>query len=149
MRGSVVAPRAAVQPEKPMRKVQLRPPSFPQAAFDALLDVAPEKRWQVLCGDAGHWRVGVYSPPETSAAQCQELERHDCPELFLLLSGRLSLVLGEHGGTRVLELEPNRPVLVSSPHSGFCPGGPHTGAALVVERDSFDTEYRTPAEWKE
>ena len=44
-------------------------------------------------------------------------------------------------------LEPGRPVLVASPHCGFCPDGPHTGVALVVERDAFTTEYRAPAEW--
>ncbi|MGI5863634.1 MAG: hypothetical protein ACOX6T_16475 [Myxococcales bacterium] len=130
-----------------MRRVQTRPPSFPEVDFDTLLSIEPGKRWQVLCGDAGHWRLGVYSPPESSAEQCEELEKHDCPELFLLLSGKVSLVLAENDGTRVLALEPNKPVLVTSPHSGFCPDGPHTGAALVVERDSFDTEYRPAKEW--
>jgi hypothetical protein len=130
-----------------MRRVQTRPPSFPEVDFDTLLSIEPGKRWQVLCGDAGHWRLGVYSPPESSAEQCEELEKHDCPELFLLLSGKVSLVLAENDGTPVLALEPNKPVLVTSPHSGFCPDGPHTGAALVVERDSFDTEYRPAKEW--
>ncbi|HCF58368.1 MAG TPA: hypothetical protein DFS52_10295, partial [Myxococcales bacterium] len=122
-----------------MRRVQTRPPSFPEVDRDALLSIEPGKRWQVLCGDFGHWRLGVYSPPESSAEQCEELEKHDCPELFLLLSGKVSLVLAEKAGTRVLALEPNKPVLVTSPHSGFCPEGAHTGAALVIERDSFDT----------
>ncbi len=130
-----------------MRRVQTRPPSFPEVDRDALLSIEPGKRWQVLCGDFGHWRLGVYSPPESSAEQCEELEKHDCPELFLLLSGKVSLVLAEKAGTRVLALEPNKPVLVTSPHSGFCPEGAHTGAALVIERDSFDTEYRAAKEW--
>jgi hypothetical protein len=36
---------------------------------------------------------------------------------------------------------------VTAPHNGFCPNGPHSGTALVIERDSFDTEYRPPREW--
>jgi hypothetical protein len=132
------------------RLVTTRPPSFPRVEPDTLLPAwAPSKIWQVLCGDAGHWRLGVYSPGATSAADCTELERHDCPELFLLLSGRLTLVLGDGaGGTREVPLEAGRPVLVESPHDGFCPDGPHTGSALVVERDSFDTEYREPGAWR-
>ncbi|MBI5545726.1 MAG: hypothetical protein HY901_17700 [Deltaproteobacteria bacterium] len=132
-----------------MRKVHVQPPSFPAVATDQLLQVKPGLRWQVMCGDAGHWRVGVYSPPETGADQCGELERHDCPEYFHLLSGRLTLVLHEAAGVRELALEPGHPVLVTVPHSGFCPDGPHSGAALVVERDSLSTEYRTPKEWRE
>jgi hypothetical protein len=69
------------------------------------------------------------------------LELHDCPELFLLLSGRLTLLLATDGAIRQLPLEPGRPVLVTAPHCGFCPDGPHTGTAFVVERDSFDTTY--------
>jgi hypothetical protein len=67
--------------------------------------------------------------------------------MFVLLRGNLTLLIGEGGTVRELPLQPGVPVLVSSPHAGFCPDGPHTGVALVVERDSFDTEYRTPEEW--
>lgn len=131
-----------------MRKVTTRPPSFPVAPLNALLSPEKKVRWQVLCGDGEHWRVGIYMPPEASRAEVVELERHDCPEFFLLLSGALTLVLAEGGEVRELPLEVGRPVLVTAPHSGYCPGGPHTGAALVVERDAFDTEYREVAAWK-
>lgn len=129
------------------RIVQTRPPSFPDAEPNGPLEHAAGQRWQVLCGDSGHWRAGIYSPAETSAREIKELEQHDCPELFLLLSGRLTLILAVGGEQRQLALEPGKPVLVDAPHSGFCPDGPHTGAAFVVERDSFDTEYRSVAEW--
>lgn len=129
------------------RRVQTRPPSFPVAPVNALLHGAAGQVWQVLCGDREHWRVGLYSPAGASAAACAELERHDCPELFLLLDGRLTLVLAGPGGVRELELVPGDPVLVTAPHNGFCPDGPHRGRALVVERDSFDTEYRGAGEW--
>lgn len=130
-----------------MRTVEVQAPSFPAVTPDRPLAIEPGKRWQVLCGDEGHWRIGVFSPPERCAADCRELERHTCPEYFHLLSGRLTLVLHGPDGVREQPLEPGRPVLVTSPHAGFCPDGPHTGAALVVERDLFATEYRTPQEW--
>jgi hypothetical protein len=129
------------------RTVSVTAPSFPEAPENAPLVPRARERWQVLCGDSGHWRVGVYSPPESSAAEIDELELHDCPELFLLLDGELTLVLADRE-LRELPLEPGRPVLVTVPHCGYCPGGPHTGAALVVERDRFTTEYRPPRGWR-
>lgn len=132
-----------------MRIVETRRPSFPEAPENVLLSPAGGKRWQVVCGDAAHWRAGLYSPPETRREEVQELERHDCPEMFLLLSGHLTLVLAENGGLRELPLEAGRPIVVTAPHSGYCPGGPHSGVALVVERDEFSTEYRVTNEWLE
>lgn len=131
-----------------MRHVKTRSPSFPSVVPDELLsEIAYGERWQVLCGDEAHWRVGVYSPPESCAQQIEELELHDCPEFFLLLSGNVTLVIHDQGRIRHLPLRPNRPILVTRPHAGFCPDGPFTGTALVVERDSFGTEYRTPEQW--
>jgi hypothetical protein len=130
-----------------VRHVQTRPPSFPGVEPDVLLNAKPDQVWQVVCGDEGHWRAGIYSPSVTDRAQIQELERHDCPELFLLMRGRMVLVIAQPGGPQELELQPGKPVLISAPHTGYCPDGPHTGAAFVVERDSFDTEYRAVAEW--
>jgi hypothetical protein len=132
-----------------MRAVSVVPPSFPDVPPDAPLAIADRTRWQVLCGDAGHWRVGVFSPAATRPEDLPELERHTCPELFWLLDGRLHLLLAEPGGLRELPLEPGRPVLVTAPHDGFCPDGPHTGRALVVERDAFGTEYRSVEDWFE
>lgn len=132
-----------------MRTVSTRPPSFPDAPTNVPLVPEGPQRWQVLCGDGGHWRVGVYSPPEDRLGACRELEWHDCPELFLLMSGRVTLVLSDGaGGVREMPLEPGRPVLVTVPHSAYCPDGPHGGTCLVVERDSFDTEYRDVEAWK-
>lgn len=130
------------------RHVQTRAPSFPEVPTDAVLEVADNERWQVVCGDTDHWRLGIYSPPESSPEQCDELEEHTCPELFVLLSGHVTLVLADgKGGTRELVLEPEKPVLISTPHAGFCPNGPHTGKCLVVERDAFETEYRAVEHW--
>jgi hypothetical protein len=128
--------------------VTTRRPSFPEVADDRPLDPTARQVWQVVCGDAGHWRAGLYSPALSDAAEVFELERHDCPELFLLLRGRLTLVLATDEGLREVPLEPGRPVRVTAPHGAFCPDGPYTGVAFVVERDEFDTEYREPAGWR-
>lgn len=130
-----------------MRTVTVVAPSFPDARENEVLSIVPDLRWQVLCGDEGHWRAGIYSPPETSRDELDELELHDCPELFLLLEGRLTLVCWIDGAVRELELPPGQPVLVTAPHSGYCPEGAHTGSAFVVERDALSTEYRTEGEW--
>ncbi len=133
-----------------MRKVTVTPPSFPEVIFNELLQgkalaggegiEIPE--WEVLCGDAGHWRVGLFSPASTSALDVVELETHTCPEFFILLKGNIFLLLeDEDGSRRTLALLPGRPVLVTAAHGGFCPDGPHSGVALVVERDAFTTTY--------
>jgi len=131
-----------------MRIVKTRPPSFPEVPPDRPLDVSRGVRWQEVCGDEGRWRVGIYSPGESRPGEVTQLERHDCPELFLLVEGRLTLVLAREGELIELPLEPLRPVLVTAPHGAYCPGGPHTGVALVVERDAFDTELRPATEWR-
>ncbi|HNS99597.1 MAG TPA: hypothetical protein PLJ27_17705 [Polyangiaceae bacterium] len=132
-----------------MKNVQTRPPSFPQAPLHQPLAWEKQTQWQVLCGDTHHWRMGMYSPKETSRAELHNLERHDCPELFVLLHGSLTLVIAESSGLREIVLEPHVPVLVAAPHAGYCPRGPYSGVALVVERDSFDTEYRPARSWIE
>ncbi len=132
-----------------MRTVHVKPPSFPEVEPNQPIELEPSRLWQVVAGDTDHWRAGVYSPAATRAADLPELERHSCPELFLLLDGRITLLIHDGAGVRELPLEPGRPVLITQPHSGFCPDGPHTGRAFVVERDIFSTEYRSPSEWAE
>lgn len=127
-----------------MRTVQVRPPSFPQVEPDRPLRPAAGQVWQVLCGDRDHWRLGLYSPAATGPEQIEQLEQHDCPELFWLLDGRLCLLVAKDRRLEQIELIVGQPVLVSAPHAGFCPDGPHTGRALVIERDAFDTRYDSP-----
>ena len=130
-----------------MRTVITERPSFSVAPKDVLLSWIRGERWQVLCGDEGHWRLGYFAPPEASRAEVTELERHDCPELFVLLEGRLTLVMSKEGEVVEVPLEVGMPILVESPHAGYCPDGPHTGVAMVIERDAFETEYRSVDEW--
>lgn len=117
-------------------------PSFPiDAPANSPLSIQADRLWQVVCGDRGHWRAGIFSPVAASLAECPELERHTCPELFILISGSLTLVLLKDGKVEEMPLQPERPVLVTCPHAGYCPNGPHTGRAFVVERDAFSTVY--------
>jgi len=124
-----------------MRIVHTTAPSFPEATPNTLLSLLPKERWQVLCGDTGHWRCGFYAPEFGGAEEISELEWHDCPELFMLVQGRVSLVLHDEQGERIQELEPLKPILVTARHAGFCPDGPHSGLCIVIERDAFKTEY--------
>jgi hypothetical protein len=116
--------------------------SFPAFPLHRLIGYQAKKRWQVLCGDKNHWRIGYYSPPEGKPADVKELEKHTCVELFMLLSGAVTLIVDDGKGEKQLKLEAMKPVMVSGWHSGFCPKGPNTGVALVVERDRFSTIYR-------
>lgn len=122
-------------------------PTFPNVKFDLLIkNFRRGRRWQVICGDKGHYRVGLFSPEIESLDEIREFEKHSCAEFFILLEGRVAMALmNEARGrqkVRVLELEPLRPVLVRNWHAGFCPNGPFTGIALVVERDSFKTAMK-------
>ena len=130
-----------------MRKATVKLPSFPLVPYNTPLDAEAGLRWQVLCGDPHQWRLGVYSPAKASLEEVEELEHHSCPELFLLVQGRLCLVMAIEGELRTVELEPERPVLVTAPHTGFCPDGPHTGRAVVVEQDEFSTTYESVNHW--
>lgn len=125
------------------RKIEVKAPSFPEVNGTDPIVTEMEKRWQVLCGDASHWRTGIYSPELTSPDQIEELERHSCPELFLLLDGKVILLVQEEKELKKVELELGKPVLVKGWHSGYCPNGPHTGRVFVVERDEFITEYKS------
>lgn len=124
-----------------MRIVETKQPSFPEFPPNTLMPLGPYERWQVLGGDTNHWRVGFYSPEVGHQSEIQELERHDCPELFMLISGRVSLVLADDDGERIVELLPQQPLIVTCRHAGFCPMGPYSGTAIVIERDAFTTEY--------
>ena len=127
-----------------MKKVITEKPSFPTCCLNKLLTPHDKERWQVLCGDENHWRLGIYSPEYSKESDILELESHNCPEMFILLEGRVSLLLfnEETKGFETLELLPGKPIMVDTWHDGFCPDGPFTGKALVVERDQFETLYK-------
>lgn len=128
-----------------MKKVKVTAPSFPQVPFDLPLKISNKKVWQVLLGDKNHYRIGIYSPKFTNANEVKEFEKHTIAEFFMLIEGKLSLVLIENIGgkfvKKIIKLKPFRPIFVTSWHNGFCPDGPFSGKAIVVERDLFTTTY--------
>ena len=131
-----------------MREEIVEQPSFPPYPLNKGLLIEEKMRWQVLCGDEKHWRVGIYSPEFGSPEEIHELEKHSCPEFFYLIEGKLSLLLfhEESATFEVLDLKEGEPVMVETWHNGFCPNGPFTGRALVIERDNFKTTLKTKKE---
>ena len=126
------------------RTIATRRPSFPKVNLDRTIKgLRRHRRWQVICGDKDHYRIGLYSPEVSSVNEIREFEKHSCAEFFILLEGAVSLALmTEIKGRqkiRVVPLKPLQPLLVKTWHAGFCPEGAFTGLALVVERDEFMT----------
>lgn len=99
------------------------------------------ERWRVVFRDRDKWQVGIYIPENTSAEEVVVLEKHSCPELFILLEGRIVLVLSEDGvSTKEVEMEPGKLYIVDEWHNAYRPGG-GKGVALVVEAPDGETEY--------
>ncbi|MBF0313958.1 MAG: hypothetical protein HQK50_10380 [Oligoflexia bacterium] len=125
-------------------RIKVVPPSFPEVPFNKILPKLKEKQeWQVICGDAHHYRVGLYSPKFTSLAEVERFEKHTCDEFFMLIAGKVSLVLVQKGHIKVVPLKLFQPMMVSDWHNGFSPKGSYTGKVLVVERDRFTTLYKS------
>ncbi len=98
---------------------------------------------QLVCEDPDCWRASILSPGECSLLEIEELVHHDCPALFLLLEGHLTVVFASNAGElHELPLEPGSPVLISAPHAACCPDGPHRGVALIVQRADLSTQLQ-------
>lgn len=97
-------------------------------------------RWRVVFQDTGSWRCGIYVPEHKSKEEIKVLEKHNIPELFLLIEGKISLLIKENEKLKVLPLKKNEIVIVDTYHNGFSPAG-KKGIALVIERDTFETTY--------
>lgn len=99
------------------------------------------ERWRVIFRDRDRWQAGIYVPENTSADEVLVLEKHSGPELFLLLEGRVVLVLSEDGvNVREVEMEPGKLYVVEEWHNAYRPGG-EKGVVLVIEEPNIETEY--------
>jgi len=99
------------------------------------------ERWQVVFRDGDRWQAGIYIPENTSREEVVVLERHNRPELFVLLEGKITLVLSEDGvALKEVEMEPGKLYVVEEWHNAYRPGGAK-GVALVVEAPDVETEY--------
>ncbi len=108
-----------------------------------IIDANSRERWKVLFEDPGRWRIGLYRPEFKSLDEISYLEKHDRPELFLLLSGKIVLVVQNEGMDNVqeIELRKDKLYIVEEWHNGYRPGGCE-GIALVVEAYDTTTIYR-------
>ncbi len=104
--------------------------------------LASDERWKVIVKDEGFWAVGLYRPENESLEDVKELEKHDCPELFVLLEGDITLVLSEGKGLKELKIEKGKAYLVTEWHNAY-----GKGLALVVERDGVKTEFKRKEEF--
>lgn len=102
--------------------------------------IKADKEWDVIFNEGKNWRVGIYRPKYKSAGEITELEQHNCPEAFLLLQGRLTMLYKEANGTlREKQLQPMELTTFTEPHAGFSLD--LSGVAFVVENAKFETVY--------
>jgi hypothetical protein len=102
--------------------------------------IAFAKEWKVLAKDKSSWACGIYVPKCRSIMDLRYLEKHDCPELFYLISGSVKLVTMDRGRVKVITLTRKRAVVIDTWHNGFSDSR-RPGAALVVERGKVRTQY--------
>lgn len=95
--------------------------------------------WKVIFNDGANWRVGIYKPQFKNLNEIKILEKHNVPELFMLLEGEVSLVILKNKKIQTIKLNKNQPVIINSYHNGFSVKG--KGVCFVVERGEFKTKY--------
>ncbi len=106
-----------------------------------IIRLSPKQRWEIVFRDNDNWQVGIYSPEYTSREQIDVLEKHDAPELFYLVSGRIILVLSNDlKEIREVEMEPKKIYIINEWHNAYRPNG-ENGLALVIEKPTIKTEY--------
>lgn len=89
-------------------------------------------------------------PSASSLHEIDELVQHDCPALFVLLEGHVTVVFANNAGElHEMPLEPGAPFLISAPHAAYCPDGPRRGVALIVQQADLSTQLQPSSslEW--
>jgi hypothetical protein len=109
-------------------------------------DLKTTERWKVLFRDKNVWLAGLYVPEFTHRDEISLLEKHDAPELFYLIDGNVTLVLGSEDGTVDVPLDKNQAIFVGTWHNAYRPMGGF-GLVLVVERDGVKTEFKNVKEF--
>ncbi len=112
----------------------------------SILDIQTKERWKVVFKDEGKWLLGVYVPENLKMEDIKFLERHDAPELFILVKGKMILVVADGNNLEEIEMKHNIPYIVTGWHNAYRPKGTE-GVALVIERDGVKTEYRNIREF--
>ena len=105
------------------------------------ISIKPRRRWEVVFEESDRWRCGIYVPEYSSKNEVKYLERHNAPELFLLVKGMMVLLLSKDGKSIVEKpMEEGKIYIVEEWHNAYRPSGCE-GVALVVERTDIKTEY--------
>lgn len=105
------------------------------------ISLQSKKRWKIIFRHKNNWRCGIYIPDFTDSSQIQKFEKHDGPELFLLLQGKVTLVLLKHKRRKEVPLKNDEIVIVNTWHNAYRPKG-SKGVALVIEKDNISTQWR-------
>ena len=100
-----------------------------------------KKRWKVIFRDRNNWLSGIYTPEFTAISQIQKFEKHNGPELFLLLEGKVTLILLEGNKRRKVPLKKGEVVIVNTWHNAYRPKG-GKGVVLVIEKDNISTQWK-------
>lgn len=104
------------------------------------IKIRSKVRWRVLQSDKNFWTIGLYSPENKSKEEIKFLEKHNCPEAFLLLEGEITLIIKKDKNSRLRKvvLKKDKMVVVDEYHNSYSPKG---GKALVIERDKVKTDF--------
>ncbi|MEM2180369.1 MAG: hypothetical protein QXP32_06100 [Nitrososphaeria archaeon] len=99
------------------------------------------KRWNVVFKDDYRWQCGIYVPEYSSKDEVTYIEKHDGPELFYLIEGKIVLVLSADGKSFVeVPIEKSIIYVVNEWHNAYRPNGVE-GIALVIEKTNVKTEF--------
>ncbi|MEM2154805.1 MAG: hypothetical protein QXY76_07820 [Nitrososphaeria archaeon] len=98
-------------------------------------------RWFVVFKDNNRWQCGIYVPEYFSKDEVAYIEKHDGPELFYLVDGKVVLVLSADGKNFVeVPMKKGIIYIVDEWHNAYRPNG-SKGIVLVIEKTNIKTEF--------
>jgi len=97
--------------------------------------------WNPVFKDDKRWLLGFYKPQAKSLKEIDYLEKHKYPELFLLIEGKIILVIKEKKDSPIkkLALKKGEVVIINCWHNGYALEPDST--ALVIESSDNPTQY--------
>ena len=115
----------------------------PKSMIDLkVIPIRGDRRWKVVFKENDRWQCGIYVPENKSLDDVKFLEKHNAPELFMLIEGNIALVLmNEKGKLQEVPMEKGKVYIVNTWHNAYRPEG-GKGIALVIERPDIKTEYK-------
>lgn len=106
-----------------------------------IIKLIPRQRWRIVFRYNDNWQAGIYFPEYISMEQINFLEKHDSPELFYLIRGRIILVISSDlREIKEVEMKPGNIYIINEWHNAYRPNGVD-GLALVIEKPDIKTEY--------